>query len=293
MPRAKKKTSHMFGNAIMFKLGGDEVITLTQHTEAMVGRIIQREKLGDGVEGPPSPTYLKAIRVLVSHNYGFVMDVARGLRLGDLAEAFQYGVLGLHEAASRYDPSRGRFTTMAKHWIAQQIRVGFCDEGHTIRVPRYAMNTGVSRERAEAKALPGEVAVYKQPLRTKNSDEIYQKYRKARATAKYSTDFLGMIAPDHRGAPRGDNADLIATLSDFLDELGETERGVLIHRFGMDGEERKTGPEIGEIFGFTKQRATQIEDEALAKLKRKMDRYINHLERTIRRNCTYYRSMTR
>ena len=61
-----------------------------------------------------------------------------------------------------------------------------------------------------------------------------------------------------------------------LDILNEREKKILIGRFGLDGENKKTLEEIGNKMGFSKERIRQIENIALRKLKEKQQ--VHHLK---------------
>ncbi|DAB13784.1 TPA: hypothetical protein CPU00_10715 [Candidatus Gastranaerophilales bacterium HUM_18] len=62
----------------------------------------------------------------------------------------------------------------------------------------------------------------------------------------------------------------------MLDILNEREKKILIGRFGLDGENKKTLEEIGNKMGFSKERIRQIENIALRKLKEKQQ--VHHLK---------------
>jgi RNA polymerase primary sigma factor len=46
---------------------------------------------------------------------------------------------------------------------------------------------------------------------------------------------------------------------------------ILTRRFGLDGEEEQTLEEIGQRFGFTRERIRQLQNAALAKLRKMLD----------------------
>ena len=52
-----------------------------------------------------------------------------------------------------------------------------------------------------------------------------------------------------------------------IGRLAPREQAVLLRRFGLDGSQPHTLTEIGRILGFSKERARQIEEEALRKLR--------------------------
>jgi RNA polymerase primary sigma factor len=53
-----------------------------------------------------------------------------------------------------------------------------------------------------------------------------------------------------------------------MTDLTETEREILIMRFGLDDREPETLDTIGQIFGVTRERIRQIESKSLANLRK-------------------------
>ena len=53
-----------------------------------------------------------------------------------------------------------------------------------------------------------------------------------------------------------------------LDALTDRERGVLMLRFGLGGQQPQTLAEIADHYGISRERVRQIEKEALAKLRK-------------------------
>jgi RNA polymerase sigma factor (sigma-70 family) len=58
------------------------------------------------------------------------------------------------------------------------------------------------------------------------------------------------------------------TLTEALAELTDKEREILTLRFGLEDDQPKTLREIGAIMGLSRERVRQIENQALAKLRR-------------------------
>jgi len=56
-------------------------------------------------------------------------------------------------------------------------------------------------------------------------------------------------------------------LLDALELLEETEKKVVLLRFGLDGSEPRTLSDVGKMFNLTRERVRQIEGRALAKLR--------------------------
>ena len=57
----------------------------------------------------------------------------------------------------------------------------------------------------------------------------------------------------------------------MLNILNQREKTILINRFGLNGERKKTLEEIGNTLGFSKERIRQIETIAIKKLKDRGD----------------------
>src|SRR6478672_10039248 len=79
-----------------------------------------------------------AFRKLIESNLRFVVAMAKKYsRSGyPLHELINEGNMGLIEAASRFDPSRGvRFITYASWWIRQAILAAIAHYGQTFRIP--------------------------------------------------------------------------------------------------------------------------------------------------------------
>jgi DNA-directed RNA polymerase sigma subunit (sigma70/sigma32) len=74
-----------------------------------------------------------------------------------------------------------------------------------------------------------------------------------------------LIHPPEMGKPRP--PDDVPSLS-YLTALSESEKRLIESRFGLDGSRPKTLAQIGEEFGFGGERARQIQQTALRKIRR-------------------------
>src|SRR5260370_1865029 len=59
-----------------------------------------------------------------------------------------------------------------------------------------------------------------------------------------------------------------AELSELLEVLDDRERKIIFKRFGLDGGKPETLEEVGKNFGVTRERIRQLQNIALAKLRR-------------------------
>jgi RNA polymerase primary sigma factor len=61
-------------------------------------------------------------------------------------------------------------------------------------------------------------------------------------------------------------------VSDLLEVLDDRERKIIFQRFGLDGGKPKTLDEVGKKFGVTRERIRQLQNIALAKLRRALNK---------------------
>ena len=61
-------------------------------------------------------------------------------------------------------------------------------------------------------------------------------------------------------------------LSDLFKVLDDRERKIIVQRFGLDGGKPKTLEQVGKKFGVTRERIRQVQNIALAKLRRALSK---------------------
>lgn len=227
--------------------------------------------------------------VMVVSNLRLVVAIAkryqhRGLSLIELAAE---GNLGLMRAVEKYDAGRGcRFSTYATWWIKQAIDRAVMNYRDTIRTPihvqkdqysyRHFLYTLESRLGRVPKA--GEVAEC-----MNKSSEFINKLLKLSVSVCSADEairedmdvpLVETFAAHSSCQPEVqlERQDIVKKLQDWLDRLSEKQRDVVARRFGMYGHSVATLEEVGAAIGLTRERVRQVQMEAVAKLRRIMQR---------------------
>jgi len=222
-------------------------------------------------------------RRLTEANLRLVVSIAKRYQHSalPLLDLIQEGNLGLIKAVDRFQYRRGfKFSTYATWWIRQAITRAIMDTGRTIRLPAHMVETlnRVSRARRElVRSLGRNPTVEEIAARTRlPADKVTLAIRSdvplASLDAPVADDALfGDLVPDAgvltpEAALLGHDEKRRATRA--LAALGEREREVLELRFGLRNSHGHTLQEIADRFGITRERVRQIEQRALARLRR-------------------------
>ena len=235
----------------------------------------------------------KAREHMIKANLRLVVKIARdyegiGLPLLDLISE---GNIGLMKAVERFDPAKGgKLSTYGSWWIKQSIKRALANQSKTIRLPVHLVDkiskmrrTGMKLQEEfgrepsdeELAAELGTTAARVAQMRTAS---IRPASLDAPVGDDDSSTYSEMVEDDRATSPYDELEDKTVTgmLQDMVKHLDNREATILRFRFGLDGGNEKTLEEVGEKFGVTRERVRQIQNLALRKL-RKM---IEKLEKT-------------
>ena len=231
----------------------------------------------------------KAREHMIKANLRLVVKIARdyegiGLPLLDLISE---GNIGLMKAVERFDPAKGgKLSTYGSWWIKQSIKRALANQSKTIRLPVHLVDK-ISKMRRTAMKLQEEFG--REPTDEELAAEL------STTAARVSQMRTASIRPASLDAPVGDDNSnsysemvederavnpydeledkpVTGMLQDMVKHLDEREATILRFRFGLDGGNEKTLEEVGEKFGVTRERVRQIQNIALRKLRKMIEK---------------------
>jgi RNA polymerase primary sigma factor len=231
----------------------------------------------------------KAREHMIKANLRLVVKIARdyegiGLPLLDLISE---GNIGLMKAVERFDPTKGaKLSTYGSWWIKQSIKRALANQSKTIRLPVHMVDK-ISRMHRAAARLHQELG--REPTDEELAEEL------GITTARVARMRVAAIRPASLDAPIGDEAAssfaevvedenaatpfqrleekaVTGLLQEMVKTLQPREANILRARFGLDGGSQKTLDEVGENFGVTRERVRQIQNVALRKLRKMLEK---------------------
>lgn len=226
---------------------------------------------------------------MIKANLRLVVKIARdyegiGLPLLDLISE---GNIGLMKAVERFDPSKGgKLSTYGSWWIKQSIKRALANQSKTIRLPVHLVDK-ISRMRRTAMKLQEELG--REPTDEELAEELEISPSRVRMMQRASirpasldapignddsNNFSEIVQDENATSPYEDLEEKTVTdmLRDIVQTLDPRERTILNARFGLDGGPEQTLEEVGHKFGVTRERIRQIQNIALRKLRKMIDK---------------------
>lgn len=231
----------------------------------------------------------KARTQMIKANLRLVVKIARdysnyGLPLVDLISE---GNIGLMKAVERFDPSFGaKLSTYAAWWIKQSIKRALANQSKTIRLPVHMIEK-ITKMRKASDILKESLG--HEPSNEELAEELGITTKKLALLKRASQRPTSLDAPINEGEATGyseiigdekaidpsatlESKNLHDQLDDLLETLDERQVRIISARFGLSGDQPKTLEEVGLEFGVTRERIRQLQNVALAKMRKKLSK---------------------
>ena len=224
---------------------------------------------------------------IIQHNLRLVISWARKTlvrNIGNLSfdDLIQEGNIGLMRAVEEYDWKRGcRFSTYATWWIRQNIHRAINNISSTMRVPTHMRDRFAMVHKIEQKLsqhLGRKPTIDEIALESNVSNEIVimsqrstipmfsLDHTKDNDIMPYETiEDTTAVIPSNEVA----SDELHGQVTKLLLGLTRREEDILRKRFGIDTGITYTLQEIANIYGYSRERIRQIQEEAFGRLKKK------------------------
>jgi RNA polymerase primary sigma factor len=239
----------------------------------------------------------KAREQMIKANLRLVVKIARdyeGLGL-PLLDLISEGNIGLMKAVERFDPAKGgKLSTYGSWWIKQSMKRALANQSKTIRLPVHMVDK-ISKMNRAARRL--QEVLGREPTDEELAEEMGIKAARVAMMRMAATRPASLDAPvgdadngTFAEVVRDENADdpfeelqakgVTGMLKNLVTNLTDREANILRARYGLDGGRMKTLEEIGAEWGITRERARQVQNNALRKLRAMIEK----LEKTKAQN---------
>lgn len=261
---------------------------LTRDQELELSKIVFDFNKNPSTDPKAKHRYRKATNALWCCNLRLVVSIAKVFSKGDghkLLEYCQEGSIGLKRAIDKFDPYKGyKFSTYATWWIRQAVMREIKNRDRVIRLPIH-----IAEKLGTMKRIAGQYfAIHRRwpdpeyiaeqmEVSVEKVMEWIDISRSTRSLDEYLSseeerDTIGhFVAADESEGPEAYVERMLASdrVNDFLTVLNPQEQGVIRLKYGLDDGKDRSLSQVGELMGFSRERARQVHVQALQKLKRR------------------------
>ncbi|MBE9221990.1 RNA polymerase sigma factor, RpoD/SigA family [Cyanobacterium stanieri LEGE 03274] len=285
-------------------LSHEQEIVFGKQVQEMMSLYAQKEELAEKLDHEPtleewaeavekSPAELRKLihqgkrakQKMIEANLRLVVAIAKKYqkRNMEFLDLIQEGSLGLERGVEKFDPTKGfKFSTYAYWWIRQAITRAIAQQARTIRLPIHiteklnkikktqrelSQKLGRSPNQSEiANALdlePSQIREYFSIARQPISLDV-------KVGDNQDTELSELLEDEGLSPDKYITQELMRQdLHKLLGELTTQQQEVVRLRFGLEDGKELSLAKIGQRMGISRERVRQLEQQALAHLRKK------------------------
>ena len=228
---------------------------------------------------------LEAKRALVRANLRLAANVAARIRHTNMtfSDLLQEANIGLLVAVDKYNYKLGyKFSTYATWWIKQAVLKAISEQSGCMKVPVYVQEIVGKYSKMKSRlenelqtSLSVDDMAEKMNIEPKKLEEYVNAFQQnlsldeKLANSDNKEQSLADIIADENAntTAKAEYESLKNAIAEAMEVLKEREQKIVVLRFGLNDESKKTLDEIGKMFGITKECVRQTEIRAIKRLK--------------------------
>ncbi|QSW37743.1 sigma-70 family RNA polymerase sigma factor [Candidatus Vidania fulgoroideae] len=218
---------------------------------------------------------------LIESNQRLIISIAKnyknkGIQFNDL---IQEGNIGLIKSIERFEYRKGyKFSTYSTWWIRQAITRSIADNSRIIRIPVHMTeilskinmlkNQNINKPQS-IKHIAHQLKITKNKIQkllaiSQKPQSLDAKISTSKTETKYEDIITTHTTNYEPQILKAEIKNLINSLTTFLTTK---EHAIIQMRYGLNNTKNMTLEKIGKIFGVTRERIRQIENNSIAKMK--------------------------
>ncbi|MGX7582633.1 sigma-70 family RNA polymerase sigma factor [Candidatus Vidania fulgoroideorum] len=218
---------------------------------------------------------------LIESNQRLIISIAKnyknkGIQFNDL---IQEGNIGLIKSIERFEYRKGyKFSTYSTWWIRQAITRSIADNSRIIRIPVHmteilskinVLKNQNTHKTHSIKDISRKLKITENKIKkliaiSQKPQSIDNTINKHKTETKYE-DIISLQQTNYE--PQILKTEIKKLINSLTTFLTVKEHAIIQMRYGLNGTKNMTLEKIGKLFGVTRERIRQIENNSIAKIK--------------------------